>query len=61
MGAMYFEGKDVKSKEGHASPYAIHHGQGIGGGDKSMTSSDVSAAVSVPKPHHERLHLLKPT
>jgi len=30
-------------------------GKGSGGTDKAMTSSDVAAAVSVPKPNKERL------
>jgi translation initiation factor 2B subunit (eIF-2B alpha/beta/delta family) len=32
-----------------------NRGQGIGGTDKVMDSSDVAAAVSVPKPDKERL------
>ncbi|KAF9476127.1 hypothetical protein BDN70DRAFT_882841 [Pholiota conissans] len=43
---MYFKGRDVKTKEGLSSVY----GQGLGGGDKAMTSSDVSAAVTSGRP-----------
>ncbi|TFK26583.1 hypothetical protein FA15DRAFT_588025 [Coprinopsis marcescibilis] len=51
---MYFIGRDVKSKEGQSSVYESE-GHGLGGTDKSMTSADVSAAVSVPKLKKERL------
>uniref|UniRef100_A0A8H7XUP0 Uncharacterized protein n=1 Tax=Psilocybe cubensis TaxID=181762 RepID=A0A8H7XUP0_PSICU len=54
LGVMYATGRDVKSKEGESSPYT-NQGQGLGGGDKAMTSSDVNAAVSVPKPGKDRL------
>lgn len=65
---MYFTGRDIKSKEGQASPYGKClpiigqapmfplNTPGPAGnkdhpkGDKAMTSSEVSAAVSVPKP-----------
>ncbi|KAF5310559.1 hypothetical protein D9619_007866 [Psilocybe cf. subviscida] len=47
LGGMYFTGRDVKSKEGQASPYG---NQDHPKGDKAMTSSEVAAAVSVPKP-----------
>ncbi|TFK32350.1 hypothetical protein BDQ12DRAFT_659337 [Crucibulum laeve] len=50
LGASWVMGKDVKSKEGAHSPYS--NGEGS---DKAMTSSDVSAAVSVPKPGKERI------
>ncbi|GLB42187.1 putative arabinogalactan [Lyophyllum shimeji] len=51
LGAMYGLGLDTKFKEGAASPYK----PGGGAADKRMSSSDVSAAVSVPKPGQERL------
>ncbi|KAH6917916.1 hypothetical protein BKA70DRAFT_1213944 [Coprinopsis sp. MPI-PUGE-AT-0042] len=49
LGSMYYMGSDIKQKEGHASPYH-NNGQGHAGTDKAMSSSDVSAAVSLPKP-----------
>ncbi|KAF8069087.1 hypothetical protein FPV67DRAFT_1491066 [Lyophyllum atratum] len=52
LGAMYFMGLDTKEKEGYESPYK--HGA-PGGTDMRMNSSDVAAAVSVPKPGKERL------
>ncbi|KAF9525088.1 hypothetical protein CPB83DRAFT_860271 [Crepidotus variabilis] len=51
---MYYMGQDVKGKEGAASLYS-NQGQGLNGTDKTMTSSEVAAAVSVPKPSKERL------
>ncbi|KAF8633144.1 hypothetical protein AX17_004645 [Amanita inopinata Kibby_2008] len=46
LGAMYVMGKDTKEKEGAISLY-----QSDGkGSDLRMTSSDVSATVSIPKP-----------
>lgn len=65
---MYFTGRDIKSKEGQASPYGkqlsiigqapmfhwillvIAGNQDHPKGDKAMTSSEVSDAVSIPKP-----------
>ncbi|TFK73387.1 hypothetical protein BDN72DRAFT_834793, partial [Pluteus cervinus] len=44
---MYAVGRDTKKKEGQESPY--YQGK-PGGSDMRMNSSDVSAAVSVPKP-----------
>ncbi|KAF5330020.1 hypothetical protein D9611_010453 [Ephemerocybe angulata] len=47
LGAMYYMGKDVKSKEGLSSPYRIDNpGQGAGGTDKAMSSSQVSEVAS---------------
>lgn len=34
---------------------AEHGGHGIGGTDKAMTSHDVNATVSIPKPGKERV------
>lgn len=45
LGAMYYMGKDVKSKEGLSSPYH-NPGQGAGGTDKAMSSSQVSEVAS---------------
>ncbi|PPQ92276.1 hypothetical protein CVT25_008584 [Psilocybe cyanescens] len=59
LGGMYATGRDVKSKEGESSPYT-NQGRGIGGGDKAMTSSDVNAAVSIPKPGKDRLGTASP-
>ncbi|RDB27796.1 hypothetical protein Hypma_002150 [Hypsizygus marmoreus] len=53
LGAMYFMGLDTKRKEGLDSPYKRG---GFGESDMRMNSSDVSAAVSVPKPGKQRLH-----
>jgi len=44
---MYAVGRDTRKKEGQES--AFYHNQ-PGGSDTRMSSSDVSAAVSVPKP-----------
>ncbi|KAJ3561939.1 hypothetical protein NP233_g9883 [Leucocoprinus birnbaumii] len=55
LAAMYRMDKDVKQKEGNTSPYQEHSRALQGGSDKKMTSSDVAAAVSVPKPGRERL------
>lgn len=62
-------GKDTKKKEGNESPYsenllnvvlskltAFPEPGGMGESDKRMNSSDVAAAVSMPKPGKERLH-----
>ncbi|KAF9459698.1 hypothetical protein BDZ94DRAFT_1312199 [Collybia nuda] len=53
LGAMYMMGQDTKAKEGRESTYK---NSGPGESDMHMNSSDVSAAVSVPKPGKERLH-----
>ncbi|KJA13334.1 hypothetical protein HYPSUDRAFT_49905 [Hypholoma sublateritium FD-334 SS-4] len=45
LGGMYIMGRDVKTKEGQSTVYS-NQGNGLNGGDKAMTSSDVSAAVS---------------
>ncbi|KAM6503238.1 hypothetical protein JOM56_000181 [Amanita muscaria] len=48
--AMLLMGVDTKVKEGHISPYDT----GKPGHDMVMTSGDVSATVSIPKPGKER-------
>ncbi|KAF9447759.1 hypothetical protein P691DRAFT_618419, partial [Macrolepiota fuliginosa MF-IS2] len=54
LAMMYEVDRNVKKQEGLASPYKT--GQGLtGGSDVKMTSTDVAAAVSVPKPGKERL------
>ncbi|KAF9010124.1 hypothetical protein BDQ17DRAFT_1347584, partial [Cyathus striatus] len=52
MAAMWGTGKDAKQKEGVHSPYRRG---GEGGSDIAMTSSDINAAVSVPRPGKDRL------
>ncbi|KAF4618793.1 hypothetical protein D9613_010003 [Agrocybe pediades] len=51
LGGMYAFGRDAKAKEGQSSPYSTG-GQGLGGTDKAMTSSDMNAAMSysIPRP-----------
>lgn len=55
LAAMYSVNRDVKQKEGSASPYKESDQAFAGGSDMKMNSSDVAAAVSVPKPGRERL------
>lgn len=54
LAAMWVIDKDVRGKEGKATLYE-HRGHGIGGTDKAMTSHDVNATVSIPKPGKERV------
>lgn len=53
LGAMYIMGQDTKEKEGRESTFK--HGA-AGQSNMRMNSSDVSAAVSVPRPGKERIH-----
>jgi len=55
LGAMYFMGRDTKVKEGNESPYRSTKIIGAGPSDLKMTSTDVAAVVSVPKPGEERI------
>jgi len=59
LAAMYGVGRDTKKKEGGASAYKDGGGLSAGGSDVRMTSSDVAAAVSVPKPGKDRLSASK--
>ncbi|KAF9477971.1 hypothetical protein BDN70DRAFT_76954 [Pholiota conissans] len=50
LGGMYFVDRDAKGHEGRASSFE-HDGLA------AMSSSEVSAAVSIPKPGMQRLHV----